>query len=265
MRRVGGDPARRFCFPPTGAGAGGGPRRAGVETKKEEAKMKQRHSARDFLAGALTMALAVGLLTTAGAALTGKTIEVLTGAEIYIDGVKLEPTDANGNPVETFVYNGTTYVPLRAVSQSLGKAVNWDGENQRVYIGEAPGVKQYLLKVCQPYEVSDFYTQATYTMAGEKYANGFVLGRLGPKYAWAMFNLNGQYDKLSFDVGHIDGEAMEKTQYNIYLDDELAFSVDLSPEDMPQHYEVQLNGALKMKIETVDWGHVYAMTNVEIY
>ncbi len=227
--------------------------------------MKQMHRVRDFLAGALTMALVAGLAVPAGAAMASKTIQVLTGAEIYVDGVEMEPTDANGNPVETFVYNGTTYVPLRAVSEYLGKAVSWDGANQRVYIGEAPGMKQYLLSVCQPYEVSDFYTQATYTMAGEKYANGFVIGKYGPKYAWAMFNLNGKYDTLSFDIGHIDGEAMKETQYNIYLDDELVFSVDLSPEDMPQHYEVPLNGALKMKIETVDWGHVYAMANVEIY
>ena len=109
------------------------------------------HRVRDFLAGALTMALVAGLAVPAGAALASKTIQVLTGSEIYVDGVKMEPTDANGNPVDTFVYNGTTYVPLRAVSEYLGKNVSWDGASQRVYIGEAPGVKQYLNTVCPPY------------------------------------------------------------------------------------------------------------------
>ena len=227
--------------------------------------MKQRHSARDFLAGALTMALAVGLLTTAGAALTGKTIEVLTGAEIYIDGVKLEPTDANGNPVETFVYNGTTYVPLRAVSQSLGKAVNWDGENQRVYIGETPEVRQYLNTVCPPYQSEYYSTPATIDMAGKKYSNVIFLNDDWTYYrsGWALYNLNGQYDTLSFTVGHVDGYGMSESTLNIYLDGEVALSMDLEANDLPKRVELPLHNALQMKIEMTRG--CYALAEVEIY
>lgn len=207
-------------------------------------KLPNLHRIRDFGAGAITTALVLGLLIPAGAAMTSKTIQVLTGAEIYVDGVELNPTDANGKPVETFIYNGTTYVPLRAVSQSLGKAVNWDGENQRVYIGEAPGMKQYLLNVCPPYETDNWYsTPAIITMAGQKYANGCRLGM-------ALFNLNGKYDTLSFDVGHVDNTRMNNSTLYIYLDGELAFSLDLASEMMPQHYEVKLHGALQMKMQT---------------
>lgn len=78
---------------------------------------------RDVLTGCLLTVLLFSVVTTAGAALKSKTIEVYTGSSIYIDGVELHPTDANGKPVEVFSYNGTTYVPLRAVSESLGKAV----------------------------------------------------------------------------------------------------------------------------------------------
>lgn len=242
--------------------------------------MKNRHRTRDFLMGAVAMTLVMALATPAGAALTGKTIQVLTGVEIFVDGVKMNPTDANGNPVETFIYNGTTYVPLRAVSQSLGKNVNWDGANQRVYIGEAPGEKQYLLDVCPPYQTSgDYNTPATVSMAGTKYAHGFVLGRPdGVDYlssGSALYNLNGKYSTLDFDIGHIDGRSQGPSTFNIYLDNQLVFSLDVTAEMLPQHCTVPLYNALQMKIESVhneevthsNWpyGGCYALVNVEIY
>ena len=226
--------------------------------------MKRMHRVRDFLAGALTLALVMGLAVPAGAALTGKTIQVLTGAEIYIDGVKMEPTDANGNPVETFAYNGTTYVPLRAVSEYLGKAVNWDGTNQRVYIGEAPGVKQYLNTVCPPYQSDRYETPTTVEMAGQKYANVIrFYNTLFADGGSALYNLNGQYDTLRFIVGHVDGAGMDEGTLNIYLDNELSFSLDLDPNGLPQEVEVPLHNALQMKIEMTN--DRFAMAEVEIY
>ena len=227
---------------------------------EEEPEMKL-HRVRDFLAGALTMALVAGLAVPAGAALSSKTIQVLTGADIYIDGVEMKPTDANGNPVETFVYNGTTYVPLRAVSEYLGENVQWDGANQRVYIGETPGAKQYLNTVCPPYQSHKYETPTTVSMAGQTYANAI---RLGGWYSsgWALYNLNGQYSTLRFTVGHIDDADMHPAELNIYLDDTLALSMELDPEAMPEALELPLNSALQMKIEITDSG--FALGEVEI-
>lgn len=225
----------------------------------------KKHGTRKFLAGMLTMALVMVLATPAWAALTSKTITVLTGSDIYVDGIKLEPTDANGNPVETFIYNGTTYVPLRAVSESLGKSVKWDGTNKRAYIGEVPGEKQYLLSVCPPYQTNHYEAPTTMTMMGQKYANGLKLGTRSEGYA--LFNLNGQYDTLSFDVGHIDGADMCDASLNVYLDGTLAFSLDLTGEMMVQHYDISLHGALQMKIEMADgwyWGSQFGLANVTV-
>jgi hypothetical protein len=51
----------------------------------------------------------------------------------------LEPKDANGNPVEAFMYNGTTYLPVRAISSAFDKSIVWDGETSGVYIGKHNG------------------------------------------------------------------------------------------------------------------------------
>lgn len=45
--------------------------------------------------------------------------------------------DGNTVPTSTepFIYNGTTYLPVRAIGEALGKDVSWDGNTNTVYIG----------------------------------------------------------------------------------------------------------------------------------
>jgi len=40
--------------------------------------------------------------------------------------------------MEPFIVDGTTYLPLRAVADALGKEVELDGPNQSVYVGRKP-------------------------------------------------------------------------------------------------------------------------------
>ncbi len=65
------------------------------------------------------------------------------GVSIVIDGQKINPTDVNGNKVEPMIYNGTTYLPVRAVATALGKAVYWDGPTYTVYLGDMDGKLEY--------------------------------------------------------------------------------------------------------------------------
>lgn len=62
--------------------------------------------------------------------------------KLVIDGVEVVPKDAVGNIVEPFVVDGTTYLPVRAVGEALGKEVTWDGNTKTVYVGEVPAVEK---------------------------------------------------------------------------------------------------------------------------
>ena len=64
------------------------------------------------------------------------------GIRIVIDGKEFTCTDANGAVVKPMIYNGTTYIPARAVSTAFGKAVYWDGEESTVYLGKMDGKLQ---------------------------------------------------------------------------------------------------------------------------
>lgn len=63
-----------------------------------------------------------------------RTIDVIGGISVFMDGNEVEMTDVNGNAVDAFVYDGTTYLPARAISEANGNTVSWDSEAGRVDI-----------------------------------------------------------------------------------------------------------------------------------
>jgi hypothetical protein len=50
---------------------------------------------------------------------------------IMVDGVEKQPAG-----VKPFIYEGSTYVPLRFVSDALGKEIGWNEKTQTVWIGK---------------------------------------------------------------------------------------------------------------------------------
>ena len=43
--------------------------------------------------------------------------------------------DANGSVVFPIIYQGTTYLPVRAISALMGENIEWDGRSRTIYIG----------------------------------------------------------------------------------------------------------------------------------
>lgn len=94
---------------------------------------------------AILLVSAVSLVGFAVCATDGlRTLENVKvgGIRIVIDNKEFICTDANGAVVEPMIYNGTTYIPVRAVSTAFGKAVYWDGEESTVYLGKMDGKLQ---------------------------------------------------------------------------------------------------------------------------
>ena len=63
---------------------------------------------------------------------------------VFLDGEKLELMTADGNPAEPFIYEGTTYLPLRAVAEATNTQVEWDADTNSIYLstsGEEQDIK----------------------------------------------------------------------------------------------------------------------------
>ena len=84
--------------------------------------MKQKRTLFTGIAiGVLTSFLVSMMVVPGFAAGIRKTITAYVGdIDIYVDNKLKIPTDANGNRVEPMIYDGTTYLPVRAISNMLG-------------------------------------------------------------------------------------------------------------------------------------------------
>ncbi len=76
---------------------------------------------------ALIAALALALVPAAAFA-DGEDIR------IYLDGKLVELTDANGNPVTPIIIDGTTYLPVRAISSAMDLTVVWSDAARSIYL-----------------------------------------------------------------------------------------------------------------------------------
>jgi hypothetical protein len=101
---------------------------------------KLRANVKGFVLGALAMLLFLSTGTGLASTFTrNETINVLyRDIRLVVNGQQVTPRDAQGNIVEPFIFNGTTFLPVRAVADALGENVHWDGPNSTVYVGQGP-------------------------------------------------------------------------------------------------------------------------------
>ncbi len=206
---------------------------------------------RGFVAGALTMTVLSGGMAFAQSG--SKTVDVFyDNIKVYIDNVLTEPKDANGDKVEPFIMNGTTYLPVRGVASAMGADVTWDGNTKSVYIwDEMVASDTFLLDVCQPYEKSwctVYPAGKTFKMDGKTCSNGIVLGAVAAT-GKALFNLDGKFSTLSFDIGHYEKTGSEKN-VTFIVDGKEVKTVTLEPEQLAEHVTIPLNYGLQLKIIT---------------
>ena len=174
-----------------------------------------------FITLAIALALVCGMVIGANAADTLKEISAYLnyGITIKYNGEVQNLTDAGGNRVYPISYNGTTYLPVRAVSNMLWIGVDWDGATQTVLLGKT-GATVNLMETYKPYTsyqsvsrvISDwhdgpiFYQKSTTpeNIGGETASSWLNL--YNPKNNWAedsntllcSFNIGGKYKTLTF-------------------------------------------------------------------
>lgn len=175
--------------------------------------------------------------------------------KVYIDNTLAELRDANGSTVEPFIYNGTTYLPVRGVAQAMGAQVTYDGASKSVFIWDkmVPG-ETFLMDVCPPYDIDDAVTYTSsegrsFDMDGKKRSNGITVDNWGGS---VLFNLDGRFNSLNLDVGHVGNLENEKT-VSFIVDGRTVKTVELDPEQLAEHVTIPLNYGLQLKIVTEDW------------
>ena len=209
-----------------------------------------KKAAAGYVAGFLSAAVVFG--GVAYATVGTKTIEaVYSNIKVYKDNVLCELKDANGTTIEPFIYNGTTYLPVRGAANLADMQVTWDGTNKSVYLwDEMVPEGTYFLEVCPPYDKSSYVTTylaskgQSFSMAGEKYSNGMTLY---VRSGYALFNLNSKYETIECTIGHTDSQDNEKT-VSFIVDGKVVQEVTLEPECLPKKVSIPVQYGLQLKI-----------------
>jgi len=214
--------------------------------------MKQR--IQGIIIGAVMAVLLTGI--TALAWIGTENIPVTySDIKLVIDDVPVIPKDPNGNIVEPFIYNGTTYLPVRAVGEAFGKQVDWDGETGTVYVGgrvakllmEIPLYNKSYLEVENSggFKAEGNDTANTITISGNA-SNGL------PNYVVYPINRTVAKFRATLMPGKNDlfKSYYSELLYKIYGDGTLLYtSPFITPNVMPIPIEIDVSKYLQLKIE----------------
>lgn len=202
----------------------------------------------------MTLAIALALVGafTLGAKAAG-TLEAISaylnyGITIKYEGVPQTMTDANGVRVYPITYNGTTYVPIRAVSNILGVGVDWDQATQSVLLGDPEeGVdlidtyKAYALSYATQTQSSDGKTGSIGGVAVNHWIDFHATASGHPERS-AHFNLGGKYSSITFQAySQLDATL------TVYGDDNCVLAeIPLTGAAAPKSYTVPLQNTTEL-------------------
>lgn len=140
---------------------------------------------KDVCFGAMVTVLVVGAAPAAYAKVANMDIPVMFhNIKIVVDGKELQ-TDK-----EPFIYEGTTYLPVRAVGEAVGKQVAWDAATKTVVLGETEQ-KETEKEPEQPQETTS--------------DNDSRLGKLSSKPSTNVNNMKIQCTGVRESAGYTDG------------------------------------------------------------
>lgn len=234
--------------------------------------MNKLHSVRTFLAGVpaalhrpfkitlpafiLALLLTAGLTAGASAAANRKQIVAYENYAIAIklDGEVQTPTDANGKRVYPISYQGTTYLPIRAVGKMLDIGVDWDQATKTVLLGDpAEGVdlidayKAYYINEFQQVQTTD--KQKPIDISGKTYSHWIGLtGAPREKIGTISFNIEGKYDTVTFKYYASTDITLQVVGDNDYV---LA-EIPVKGGQVAQSITVDLLGTSQLTFKTVE-------------
>lgn len=110
----------------------------------------------------------------------------------------------------------------------------------------------------------------TFSMGSNTYNKGFVIyddySLFGEGDGYALFDLQGNYSKIAFDVGRTNEYEKQDVSLKVYLNNEYVEEFKLSAESPPVSLEINLNYANNLKLEITGGSRVkYGFANVVLY
>ena len=174
-----------------------------------------------FLACALIMAGTLATLAvvsdTTVSALLQKTLTIMLNGEVW------QPVDAAGKPLMPINYNGSVYMPIRAVvQQAAGMSLEYDGPNKTIWVGGKTGI----VRINAAGQYADRYGTVLTTdtallpkTAGGTWSWGVTNDKLVTMQTFGgYFKPSGKYNHFRTTI-QLDASAMAPVVFELRKDD----------------------------------------------
>jgi len=217
-----------------------------------------------FISGFL-VALVLLIGVTAIASPTRRTLEVFTGYNLFVDGVRL--VDERGRIVEPFGLDGNLYVPAEEIARAFGKSVNWQASTQSLWLGHVPA-GMIPIQTPRPREtvrLSDlnyltsggfrFRYESSARSNTDRYFNDcFVIGENSSSpLSYRDYLLEGTYSRIegTYFLGFDSRSTSASYRLKIWGDGNLLYESDRLVQDvLPISFSIDVNNVQILKIGT---------------
>lgn len=198
-----------------------------------------------------------------------QTMAEIMSTRLVVDGEEID-VDI---PSSVAAIDGHYFYSESLLNSFLSEAISLDSSSATVYYGNERAEKS-VFNSNMITDISNFdeYTVGdgnSFTMGANTYDNGFIENNTDESRFYA--NLKGEYSKISFVVGHLDGTKMEEATLYIYTKNgneqyRLLKSFVLTPDMFPEEKTVDINYAdgIQVVIEGSFWAK-YALADIYLY
>lgn len=191
--------------------------------------------------------------------------------EVTAQYTTIEIMLSNGHKVVADVTrgDGKIFIPQDTLSEILNKDVQWNKQDQVLYIGDIPNAQIMSQTLGMPYHKEAIKTwygaqvsiDKIMTMGNQKYSLGYSFENTRS----VQYNLAGNYSKLATVIGVQDNTCTSEGIVEIYLDNQLYRSINIDPKQLPQKLVLDIAGANQMSFIFKDFTDTAVINFADIY
>jgi len=186
-------------------------------------------------------------------------------------------TYLEGKEITSYNIDGRTIIYIDSLD-IYGK-VRYNNDTRRIDLTITDGLASkpiYLLETNPPYQISvgEVYNSkrnSSFKMAGKTYVDGITFG--GVFYAgntpYALFNLEGKYSTISFDIGYRDAsmvDGLDASKYctvMFYADGKVIKEINVAYDELPVRKEINVKSCQQLKIAVSNYKSRLCLGNIE--
>lgn len=196
-------------------------------------------------------AAAILLMSTSAGVYAGSNLQQIKAflnptMKFQVNGEPYQPLNDKGAVMAPISYNGSTYLPVRAMSKALGVAIEYDNTTNTIFLGE----KGVGVSIAEGFD-ADFRTKDPQLTSynGKDYKDVFFNNASGNRSSGFMLYPKGKYQKLYLQVA-----AVGKDIENFFVQDtKTDAKLEIDTIDMAEGlktFEIDISGVESLFIHS---------------